>query len=229
MGSTRLPGKTLLPIGGRPMLLRVVDRLSLCGWLDSVVVATTARTENRVIQKVCEREGIGCIVAPTEDDTRVVFRLKEAARATSADAIVRVTPDCPLVDPELLVAEVISYGKGEWDCGRIGWPADYCSNVYPKRTYPDGLDCEYLSVETLEVLPEAEDVTRYIWEHPLGFRIRSVEGQEDLSALNWTVNELADLEFVRWVYEELPEGFSWRDVLRLGARAGLQFVPQRFP
>lgn len=213
MGSSRLPGKALLPIGGRPMLLRVVDRLSLCERLDSIVVATTGRPENRVIQTVCEREGIGCVVYPPHHDERVVARLRMAAERTSADAIVRITPDCPMIDADL-VDEVVAYGTGEWKVGRIGWPADYCSNVYP-RTYPDGLDCEYLSTETLGKLPEAEDATVHIWKNPMVFRIRSVEQSDDLSALNWTVNDSADLEFVRWVYERLPEGFGWRDVLAL--------------
>lgn len=223
MGSSRLPGKTLLPIGGRPMLLRVVDRLSLCERVDSIVVATTGRPENRVIQKVCEREGIGCVVYPPHHDEQVVARLRMAAERTSADAIVRVTPDCPLIDPGVM-DEVIAQGldplrwvrqqEGTYNI-EDGWPADYCSNVYPRRTYPDGLDCEYISTEALGKLPEAEDATEYIWKNPMGFRIRSVDGKEDLSAFNWTVNEAADLEFVRWVYERLPEGFSWQDVLAL--------------
>jgi len=119
-----------------------------------------------------------------------------------------------LIDPEL-VDEVVTYGRGEWDFGRIGWPADYCSNVYPRRTYPDGLDCEYISTEALGKLPEAEDATEYIWKNPMGFRIRSVDQKHDLSTLCWTVNEKADLDFVRWVYEQLPEGFGWQDLFSL--------------
>lgn len=204
MGSTRLPGKALLPIGGRPMLLRVIDRLSLCERLDSIVVATTARPENKVIQKVCEREGIGCVVFPTLDDAMVVARLGFAAMRTSADAILRVTPDCPLVDAA--VVDSVIAAAGAW--------FDYSSNCFP-RSFPDGLDCEYVTLETLNTLPEAEDATRYIWEHPEQFRIASVANHEDLSALNWTVNHAADLQFVRWVYERLPEGFGWQEVLSL--------------
>jgi len=197
------------------MLLRVFDRLSLCETLDSIVVATTHAKENRVIQKICEREGIGCVVVNRPDED-VVARLQEAARATSADAIMRVTPDCPLIDPTL-VDKIVAYGTGQWDYGRIGWPVDYCSNVCPRRSYPDGLDAEYISLETLDKLPShIEDATRPIWESPMGYRIRSVVHSEDLSRLNWTVNVAKDLEFVRWVYERLPEGFSWLDVLALG-------------
>ena len=227
MASSRLPGKTLLPIHGRPMLLRVVDRLSLCQSLDSIMVATTTGPENRVIAKLCEREGIGCVVV-NKPDYNVVARLQEAAKASSADAIVRVTPDCPLIDAEL-VDEVVAYGKGEWDYGRIGWPADYCSNVYPTRTYPDGLDCEYISVDTLNMLPEAEDATAYIWSHPSGFRIRSVSGQEDYLALRWTVDYADDLEFVRWVYGRLPEGFGWREVLALEKEASPEMAHRFCP
>ena len=226
MASTRLPGKTLLPIGGRPMLLRVIDRLRLCERLDAIVVATTERPENRIIQQVCRREGIGCVVAPTMDDTAVVARLQCAAERTSADAIVRVTPDCPLIDANL-VDEVVAYGTGDWDLGR-GWPADYCSNVYPRRTYPDGLDCEYISTEALGKLPEAEDATEYVWRYPLGFRIRSVDQKDDLSSLNWTVNEATDLDFIRWVYEQLPEGFGWLDVKGLYKAAAFGPYMRRF-
>lgn len=210
------------------MLFRLIDRLRLCERLDSIVVATTAKSQNRVIAKLCKREGIECVVAPHETDNWVVDRLRRAAEATLADAIVRVTPDCPLIDPEI-VDEVISYGMGEWDYGRIGWPADYCSNVYPRRTYPDGLDCEYISTETLKKLPEAEDATAYIWANPLAFRIRSVDQKEDLSKLNWTVNYADDLEFVRWVYGQLPEGFGWRDVLALNGRGMRLDFASRLP
>lgn len=215
MTSSRLPSKTLLPIHGRAMLLRVFDRLAFCKRLDSIVVATSDDPANEPIRAVCQREGIGCVSAMSSDE-QVVGRLLEAARATSADAIVRVTPDCPLVDPGL-VDLVVATAMGErdfplWQRNRL--PSDYCSNVFP-RTYPDGLDCEFITAEALAALPEAEDATRTIWEHPEGFRITSVTHREDLSALRWTVDDARDLEFVRWVYASLPEGFTWRQVLAL--------------
>lgn len=222
MASSRLPGKTLLPIQGRPMLLRLLDRLSLCAGLDSIVVATTDRPENRVIAKLCEREGFGCVVG-NEPDDNVVARLKGAARAASADAIVRITPDCPLTDPDL-VDEVVAAGVG------VGWQMDwqlvYLSNIYPRRTYPDGLDVEFMTRELLEILPEAEDPTRWIWDNPE--RVHSgchALAEENYSALGWTVDYADDLEFVRWVYGQLPEGFGWREVLALksGAPRGMEW------
>ena len=221
MASSRLPGKTLLLIQGRPMLLRLLDRLCLCTGLDSIVVATTDRPENRVIAKLCEREGFGCVVV-NEPDDNVVARLKGAARAASADAIVRITPDCPLTDPDL-VDQVVAAGLG---AGWTGWTLDYVSNVYPRRTYPDGLDVEFVTRELLEILPEAEDPTRWIWDNPE--RVRQgchALAEENYSALAWTVDYAEDLEFVRWVYGQLPEGFGWREVLalELGAPRGMEW------
>ena len=220
--SSRLPRKCLLPIAGRAMFLRVFDRLALAGRLDSIVVATTHASENRIIQKLCEREGVGCVVYKGADE-EVVGRLIEAATATSAEAIVRVTADCPLLDPEI-VDLVVSMASGDLDFGIKGWLADYCSNVFPQRTHPDGLDCEWLLTETLFRLHEAEDPTRQIWENPLPFRVRAVAELEDLSDLRWTVDYRDDLEFARWATKRLPEGFGWRDVLALKDEAPRSFL-----
>ena len=216
MASSRLPNKTLLPIHGRPMLMRVWDRLRLCQRFDEIVVATSHAPSNDRLAKVCEREMGMSYERAGMTDSDVATRLQMVADRLKADAIVRITPDCPLIDPGI-VDVIIATGTGQLDYGLAGrnrLPLDYCSNVYP-RTYPDGLDCEFITRECLEKLPEAEDPTRHIWEHPGQFRIASVAHSEDLSWMNWTVNYQRDLDFVRWVYGQLPEGFSWQDVLAL--------------
>ena len=235
--SSRLPGKTLLPIHGRPMLLRCWDRLAFCKRLDSIVVATSDDPANEPIRAVCAREGIGCVSA-TDNDRNVVGRLVEAAGAPSADAIVRITPDCPLVDYSLVDRIVEAWLRSP--------RFDYVSNVLP-RTFPDGLDAELVTSECLKWIEaemphpgdtingltvEAdyqEEPTRFIWDFARWFSVAPGvvnQGEEwgepsgpitDLSALCWTVNHARDLEFVRWVYGQLPEGFRWTDVLRLDA------------
>ena len=219
MSSSRLPSKTLLPIHGRPMLMRVWDRLRLCQRLDEIVVATSNHPSNDMLAKVCEREIGMSYERAADNDYAVTTRLRTVADRWKADAIVRVTPDCPLLDPDLVdeTVRLAVYQK-----------AQYGSNVFP-RTFPDGLDVEFLTRECLEGLPESEEPTRYIWEYPERFRIASVKHVEDLSRLNWTVNYMDDLEFVRWIYERLPEGFGWRDVLALSSHGmRLDFV-QRLP
>ena len=231
MASTRLPNKTLLLIHGRPMLMRVLDRLRLCRRLDEVIVVTSHATTNDRLARIGGREiGMAYDRGGIADED-VTDRLLTVTERLHADAIVRITPDCPLIDPDL-VDEVVAVGTGEQDYGIAGrnrLPVDYCSNVWP-RTYPDGLDCEYITAECLSKLPASEEPTRHIWEHPDFFRIASVANPQNLSNLNWTVNYQEDLEFVRWVYERLHEGFTWHDVLGLASqRHYAPFLEGRFP
>ena len=224
MTSSRLPGKTLLPIHGRPMLMRVWDRLRLCRTLDDIVVATSLATSNDRLARICELEMGMTYERAASTDADVTTRLEMVAERSKADAIVRITPDCPLMDPDI-VDKVVAIATG------TGWnrlPVDYCSNVFP-RSYPDGLDCEFITTECLKKLPDSEEPTRYIWEHPTEFRIASVANNEDLSRLNWTVNYAADLEFVRWAYGQLPAGFGWRDLLALKREPVHEFFKGRFP
>ncbi len=214
LGSTRLPGKTLADIEGRPMLAHVTERAQAIPGVTETVVATTTNPLDEAIAAFACGAGLPCVRGSEED---VLDRFRLAAIERGAEVIVRVTADCPLLDPEVagLVLDEYLDGPGE---------LDYVSNVHPP-TYPDGLDTEVFSREALEVawrearIPsDREHVTSYIWRQPERFRLASVSGGEDWSAHRWTVDAEADLAFVRAVFASLGGRrglIGMRDVLSL--------------
>lgn len=210
MSSTRLPGKVLAEVAGRPMLYHVVHRAMGAKTLDQVVVATSDREADDPIAGYCAEQGTAYFCGSEED---VLDRYLQAARQFEADVIVRLTADCPLLDPEIIDQVVGAYHSGRYD---------YVSNTLD-CTYPDGLDTEVFSRAALERtarearLPsEREHVTPYMRNHPELFHQLNVSGREDWSHLRWTVDEPADLEFVREVYARLGEGrFGMDEMLRL--------------
>jgi len=214
LGSMRLPGKTLAEIAGRPMLAHVVERASAIPRVAEVVLATTVSVRDEDIVTFARQESIPCVRGSEED---VLDRFRQAPAERRADVVVRVTADCPLLDPEvsgLVVAQYLTR-RGQ---------VDYVSNVHPP-TYPDGLDTEVFSRQVLEIawrearLPsDREHVTSYIWRHPDRFRLGHVTHAEDLSAHRWTVDTPADLDFVRAVFEAraaAAAGVRMHDVLVL--------------
>ena len=194
------------------MLWHVTNRAHQANLLDDVVVATSASASDDSVSAVCDQEGIPCFRGSEND---VLDRYYQAARWIGADTIVRITADCPLIDPVVLDEVVNTY---------LDSRCDYASNTV-ERTYPDGLDTEAFSFETLEkawlearLMSEREHVTPYIWRNEELFKLRQVTQETDLSDLRWTVDELEDLEFVRKVYEHLyqpDQVFSTENVLKL--------------
>ncbi len=222
LGSTRLPGKALMEIAGRPMLSHVIARALAVPGVDEVVLATTVSREDEALVELARSQGVPSVRGSVED---VLDRFHSALLEYPADAVLRVTADCPLLDPEvsgLVVEDYLAHRE----------EADYVGNVQP-LTYPDGLDTEVFAAAALERawrearLPsDREHVTTYIRDQRNGFRVRNVAHGEDLSRLRWTVDEARDLEFVRVVHAELaPDGariFGMREVLELlRARPGL--------
>ena len=208
MGSTRLPGKVLLDIAGRSMLARVVRRTRRAELLSEVVVATGESPEDDAIVQECRRLAVPCFRGSDED---VLKRYHGAALAHGADAIVRITSDCPLIDPGVVDRVVHEFLERE---------PDYASNVLD-CTWPNGLDTEIMTAATLDRnfheahLPyERIHVTPYIYGHPELFDLLSVTQPEDLSAGRWTVDFPDDMEFVRAVYGRFDgdDGIGWRDV-----------------
>ena len=210
MGSTRLPGKVLADIAGKPMLWHVVQRTRRAKTLDQVMVATSEDSEDDALAEFCIESAIHCFRGGNED---VLDRYYQAARQCSDATIVRVTADCPLVDSDVIDRVVRTFWDGSYD---------YVSNIFP-RTYPDGLDVEVFSLGALErawleaVVPyDREHVTPYMREHPKLFHIGNVRHQENLSNQRWTVDHPQDIQFVRAVYDHLKVAdFGLGEVLDL--------------
>lgn len=212
MGSTRLPGKVMKEIAGRPMLRHIIDRVKRAELISGIVVATTTAKIDQPIVKLADDSRSGSYAGSEAD---VLDRYYQAAREFAVDVIVRITADCPLVDPRVLDMVIRRYLEGG---------CDYVTNTL-KLTYPDGLDVEVFSCAALErawkearLASEREHVTPYIRNNPEKFRLANVERTEDLSHIRWSVDENQDLEFVRQVYEHLyQEGhvFYMEDVLKL--------------
>lgn len=207
MGSKRLRRKALALIGGEPMTWHIVRRLRQAQSLDDVVLAIPAH--DAALIKLATARGVPYFPGSERD---LVGRLRGAARAFKATAIVRITGDCPLVDHEV-VDKIVQFYLNNPEF-------EYVSNSNP-LTYPDGLDVEVYPRATLERLIQEtpkESVWRgwfapYVWEHD--FRQHNVEYTPNLSGLRWTVDYAEDLEFVRQVYARLGDDCLMGDVLAL--------------
>ena len=215
MSSTRLPGKVLEPVLGRPMIARHLERLARAKRLDRIVVVTSTDPGDDPLAALCADLGVDCFRGSLDD---VLDRFHAALAGLGASHCVRLTADCPLADPALIDSLVDFHLAGGFE---------YSSNC-ERRTYPDGLDAEIVRVDVLERAwreakekSDREHVTTFIRRQPQRFRIGGMENDEDLGALRWTVDDPADLEFVRRVYAELHPAnpaFGWRDVLDLVRR-----------
>jgi spore coat polysaccharide biosynthesis protein SpsF len=213
LSSTRLPGKVLMDIEGRPMLARVFDRVSASRLIDGVAVATSVDASDDRLAAFCRSNGIRCHRGPLDD---VLARFVQAGRREGADVIVRVTADCPLIDPALIDAVVTI---------RDAHRADYASNVLSRR-YPRGLDVEVFTAEALaradhegQEAHHREHVTPYLYEEPGRFQMVGLDCERDLSAYRWTVDTPADLDLVRSIYQRLKDPLAgWREVLAVVER-----------
>lgn len=210
MGSTRLPNKVMKPIGGVPMIELLISRLALAREVDQIIVATSVDERNLPLVRHVRNLGYVCEQGSEND---VLDRYVQAAKAHQADAVVRITGDCPIVDPAL-VDEVIRRFKLS--------NVDYFSNTNPP-TYPDGMDIEVFKFKALEKasqetndLFDREHVTPYL-RNPDKYKIGSMHNGEDLSGFRWTVDELSDFIVIEKVFEYFfpKTDFSWRDVLAM--------------
>lgn len=214
MGSTRLPGKVLLPVAGRALLSYQLERLRDSRRAAGLLVATSTLASDDPIAALCGREGVGCVRGPERD---VLRRYAMAAATAGTRAIVRVTGDCPLLDPEL-VDEAIAAIED-----RSGRP-DFVSNMLEPR-WPLGMAVEVATTAALlEADREATDpderehVMPFIWRRPERFRLVSLTRSPDLSHLRWTVDTPEDFDLVSRILAELyprcPR-FRMADVLSL--------------
>lgn len=212
MGSTRLPGKVLMDLAGKPLLERVVQRCRRAVHLDELVIATTHKAADDPIVELCVARNWACFRGSEED---VLERYYRVAQEIKADIIVRITADCPLIEPTVIDRCIKEF---------LDNPAtDYASNFLTPRTFPRGLDVEVFSVTALERAWREDDnpawrehVTPYIYRHPESFQSLAVVNEMDYSHLRWCVDTMEDLDLVRKIYETFQdEDFSWKQVLIL--------------
>ena len=210
MSSTRLPGKVLLSIGTKTMLEWVVTRVRRSTSIDEVVIATTTESSDEAIVAECKRLGAACHRGSELD---VLDRYYNAATARDADVVIRITSDCPFIDPR----EIDRIAQGF----RASSP-DYASNCMAPG-YLRGLDAEIMTMESLaRAWREAPHgyhrvhVTPYIYQNPLRFRLLAVPpmSERDFSSLRWTVDTQEDLDMVRALAGELSgDAFGWQEAL----------------
>ncbi len=206
MGSTRLPGKVLEDVGGRPVLLRIVERVRAATAIDEVVVVTSSKPSDDALYELCTETDVEVFRGSEHD---VLDRFIVAARTYRPDVVVRVTGDCPLIDPHVvddvvslltqtpsLVFASVATGALKADSGR--------------RRYPDGLDVEAMTETALAIAAEEardpfdrEHVTPFIWKHPGRFPAALLEADHDMGNERWTLDYPSDLEFIRAIYERL--------------------------
>lgn len=212
MASTRLPGKVMMDLHGQPMLSRVVRRARRARRVDELIVATSTSDRDDPIEDLCSWEGWPYFRG-SEDD--VLDRYYRATNAHDGDPVVRVTADCPLIDPDLIDDLVGTFSQGGWD---------YVSNTLEPRTFPRGLDAEVFSFEALARAWEEDEnpawrehVTPYLYRHPEIFRLKGFAHESDHSGMRWTVDTAEDLELARRIYFAFGDDdrFGWQDVLAL--------------
>jgi spore coat polysaccharide biosynthesis protein SpsF len=211
MGSSRLPNKVLKDLGGVTVLERVLNRIGRSSKIGQLLVATTTEFQDDVIVDRCRSFGIPVFRGSEHD---VLDRYYQAARDAHAEVVVRITSDCPLIDPELSDATIAAF---------LDHRADYCSNVM-ERTFPRGLDTEVMTFATLERAwneagqsHQREHVTPYIYENADLFRLHGIKNEIDYSQHRWTLDTPEDLTFLKALYASLGnrDDFSWRDAIQI--------------
>lgn len=198
MSSRRLPGKVLAPLAGAPMILRQIERVRRAAGVDRLVVATSAEASDDPLAETLAAFGVEQFRGPLDD---VLARFLGALDAYPADHVVRLTGDCPLIDPVLIDATIALHLQSG---------ADYTANRVADKGFPKGLDVEVVTAEALRraaahaaTPEEREHVTWGIWNHPERYSIARLEPPTDEGAVRWTVDRPDDYAFVRAVYDSL--------------------------
>ena len=194
MGSKRLPGKVLKKIEDDTTILdSVINQLKFSSLTKNIVVATTTLNEDDVIEEYLHKIGIDCFRGNSKN---VLDRYYQCAKKYSFTSIMRITADCPLIDPELVDEAITIFDRKK---------CDYISNAF-SRTFPYGTEIEIFSFKSLEIAwknakkpSEKEHVTPYIKSHPELFNIENIQNNRNISNLRWTVDRKEDLELVRQI------------------------------
>tara|TARA_B100000579_G_C22788850_1_gene833365 strand:- start:412 stop:1176 length:765 start_codon:yes stop_codon:yes gene_type:complete len=211
-GSTRLPGKVLLDLQGKSVIQHVADRVSASKLVDKTYVATTLLEEDLAIVRECSKIGVG-IFCGSKDD--VLDRYYQLAKIAKPKHIVRITADCPVIDPQVIDHVITKHLEAD---------ADYTSNTL-EVPYPDGQDVEVFKFSALNkawksssLASEREHVTPYIKFNEDEFKIEKVLASEEHSKYRWTLDEIEDFKLISIFYDELYSKnslFSMKDILEL--------------
>lgn len=214
MGSSRLPGKSLMKVMDKPLLYYLVERIQRCKNVDKIVIATSENPKDQTIVDFCSTQNLNIFKGSEED---VLDRYYKAAKIYNADAVVRITGDCPLIDPAIIDYAIEFYLNR--------YPEfEHVSNVLSgTRTYPRGMDVEVFSYKSLEeaafqskTLDEREHVTPYIYNHPEKFKLASIIRAPDMSHIRWTVDTEEDFNLIslmlKTIYPTNPR-FTIHDLL----------------
>ncbi|MZQ85772.1 NTP transferase domain-containing protein [Paenibacillus sp. 5J-6] len=212
MGSTRLPGKVLKVLGDKTVLAQVVSRVECFQGVQDIIIATTSDAQDDPIMAEANRLGVHCFRGSEQD---VLARYYEAAKGIQADNVVRITSDCPLIDPQTS-SEIIQKFTDS--------VCDYASNTL-ERTYPRGLDTEVFSFASLEVAHweavsnhDREHVTPYLYNNRKRFTCHSVVSYEGIEDYRWTLDTPEDWSLIKRIYDALYDPgslFNWRDAAAL--------------
>lgn len=215
MGSTRLPKKVMMPLAGKPLIIRMLERISSSNNTGTIVVATTQENYDDVLAHMCQKEGYTVFRGSTDD---LLDRHYRAGIENNADAVVKIPSDCPLIDSDI-ITKVIDYYVSHND------KYDYVSNLHPP-SYPDGNDVEIMSINALGIAWmyaskefEREHTTPYLWENPDKFRIGNVKWETGLDysmTHRWTIDYMEDYLFIKEIYDGLYDtnpGFGLNDIL----------------
>ena len=210
-GSSRLPSKVLTKIENEPMIWHVINRAKKIKSVQQITLITTRNKNDKILLKIAKDNGI---IGFSGDAHDVLNRHYQCALRYDADPIIRITSDCPLIDPNV-VEEILQF--------YLTHDYDYVSNtIIP--TYPDGLDTEIFSFTALKRCvmnakwnSEREHVTPYMKNNPEKFKIFNYENKKDLSRFRWTVDEKRDLQFVRAIYSKMKPKtiFSMQEILKI--------------
>lgn len=210
IGSSRLPGKVMLPILDKPVIWHIYHRLKQAKKIDQICIACSTNFRDNPIEQFAIKESIPIFRGPEE---KILDRLIGAAEKFNANAIVRITADCPFVDPKI-VDEIIDVYTSQDDL-------DFVSNNI-RRTFPDGMDVEVISSQFLKKLgvklyDSQEWFLMHVIENQKCYKCKSYESKNDLSKLRWTLDYQEDYEFVKVVYSELSQLniFYMEDILDL--------------
>ncbi|KNZ42658.1 cytidylyltransferase domain-containing protein [Acetobacterium bakii] len=212
-GSTRLPGKIFMEFSGKSNLFHVYNRVQKSKKIDNVIIATTDKKVDDAVFEFCVKEKINCYRGSEDDVLDRFYRCCKPLDLSKKDIIVRITADCPLIDP-VIIDEVIAFFEEN--------QYDYVSNGI-EPTYPDGLDVEVFSFyalkkswEAAKLLSEREHVTPYIINNEKLFKIGSYKNNTDLSHFRWTLDEIEDYQLIGEIYKNLyseDKMFTTQDIL----------------